>query len=211
MFYGLPRPLRVSNACTGIFERSCTHFRADRGRLTGLDLHQEGFALFWKCLLIPVCMELLFEVQILTGIPHFHSSYSCYSHVVLCSSWILLLPIKAYAEVRVEIRGGTPLPTRKYGKAYAQVRNAIRGGTRSREAFPKSIVERFLRGSTVQPQMTICRTCVLGPSGRRRTVGQNGCVFPTRKYGGIAPPKRSMSLRGSTVERRLSLFLKQAG
>jgi hypothetical protein len=111
----------------------------------------------------------------------------------------------------VEIRGGTRLPTRKYGKAYAQVRNAIRGGTGPREAFPRPVVDLFLRGSTVQPQMTICGRAFLVFSGSQRTVGRTGCVFPTWKYGGIAPNRSSMSLRGGTVERRPSLFLEQAG
>jgi len=51
------------------------------------------------------------------------------SYEFLLFSCFLLLPIKAYAEVRVEIRGGTTIPTRRYGTPYAEVRFSIRGST----------------------------------------------------------------------------------
>ena len=58
--------------------------------------------------------------------------------------------IKAYAEVRIEIRGSTPFPTGKYGLPYAQVRNAIRGGTGWKGVFARFIVNYFLHGSRVR-------------------------------------------------------------
>ena len=109
-----------------------------------------------------------------------------------------------YAEVHVFLRGSTERHTRRYGTPYAEVQAPER-------LFLGPIVDLFLRGSTVQPLMTICGPAFLVFSGRQRTVGRTGCVFPTRKYGDIAPNRRSMSLRGGTVERRPSLFLEPAG
>jgi hypothetical protein len=49
----------------------------------------------------------------------------------------------------VEIRGGTTIPTRRYGTSYAEVRYLIRGGTASKGAFQMSLVNNFIRGGTV--------------------------------------------------------------
>lgn len=90
----------------------------------------------------------------------------------LLSSCILLLPIKAYAEVRVEIRGGTVLPTRRYGDAYAEVRLRIRGGTALYVAFQHAHVNRFLRGSTESTHFDVSL--------------ENGCGSGQRKAGGLS-------------------------
>jgi len=47
----------------------------------------------------------------------------------LMLSCILLLLIKAYVEVHMEIRGGTPFPTWKYTFTYVEVHFSLHGGT----------------------------------------------------------------------------------
>jgi len=71
------------------------------------------------------------------------------SYEFLLFSCFLLLPIKAYAEVRVEIRGGTTIPTRRYGTSYAEVRFSIRGSTPGKSNFLQTLWILFLRGGTV--------------------------------------------------------------
>ncbi len=63
------------------------------------------------------------------------------SYEFLLFSCFLLLLIKAYAEVRVEIRGGTTIPTRRYGTPYAEVRFSIRGSTPKKSNFPADSVD----------------------------------------------------------------------
>ena len=97
----------------------------------------------------------------------------------------------------MEIRGGTPLSTRKCGKAYAQVRNVIRGGTGSKKAFTGPFVDLFLRGSTVAPRMTICGRAFLFFKVDRGRSGKRAVSF-LRGSTGIARTT-FIALRGGTV------------